>query len=142
MFQKTIISGRLTRDPEMRFKNNGQPWTKFSVAVNRVYYKGDGDGNYEKVEEVTFFNVVVWIPRLAENCNKYLRKGSVVIVESSRMEASAYMSTKTGEPAASLELTADAVTFMPGGSNGNGQTAGGGVDVGDKSREELSVNWD
>ena len=71
----TLI-GYLGKDPELRFTASGVPVANFSVAVNNNYTNKDGD----KVEEVDFINIVVW-KKLAENCEKYLKKGRPVAIE-------------------------------------------------------------
>ncbi|HHE37460.1 MAG TPA: single-stranded DNA-binding protein [Candidatus Cloacimonetes bacterium] len=70
-----VLSGRLTRDVELRYTPNGTPVAKLSLAFNRVYQK---DGEWQ--EETGFIDVVVW-SRRAEQCAEYLHKGSPVVVE-------------------------------------------------------------
>ena len=70
-----VLSGRLTRDVELRYIPNGTPVAKLSLAFNRVYQK---DGEWQ--EETGFIDVVVW-SRRAEQCAEYLHKGSPVVVE-------------------------------------------------------------
>ena len=69
-FNKVLLMGNLTRDPELRYIPSGQAVTSFTVAVNRVYNSQAG----EKKEEVSFIRVVTWA-RMAENCNEYLKNG-------------------------------------------------------------------
>ena len=108
MYQKFIIVGNLGRDPEMRFTPSGKPVTNMSVAVNRTWT--DSEGQQQK--DTTWFRVVVW-GKQAETCNQYLSKGRQVLVEGERIKASAYKNSD-GEPAASLELTANRVRFLGG----------------------------
>lgn len=70
---KFICVGRLTKDPELQTTTSGKSLARFSVAVKRAYAT---DGQVE----CDFFNCVVW-GAFAETCNKYLKKGSKVIVE-------------------------------------------------------------
>lgn len=105
MYEKVVIVGRLGNDPEMRFAPGGAAVTNFNVAVNRRWTNQDGTLG----EDVTWFRVSAW-RRLAETCNTFLARGRMVLVEG-RVKASAYL-TKEGEPAASLELTADNVRFL------------------------------
>ena len=72
MFNKIILIGNLTRDPELRYTPQGTPVVKFGIATNRKY----GEGK----EETFFGDVTVW-SKQAESCNKYLQKGSRVLVE-------------------------------------------------------------
>jgi len=70
-----IISGRLTRDVELRYLQNGTPVAKLSLAFNRNYQK-----NGEWQQETGYIDVVVWSKR-GEQCAEYLHKGSPVLVE-------------------------------------------------------------
>lgn len=72
-FNKVILVGNLTRDPEIRYINSGSPVTKFRIAVNPN--KRDA-----KPEDTMYVDIVAW-ERLAETCNTYLKKGSPVLVE-------------------------------------------------------------
>ena len=68
---KLIITGNLTKDPELAETASGINYSKFTVAVSRNYSNADGE------RETDFFDVTVWRER-AELCVKYLRKGSKV----------------------------------------------------------------
>ena len=70
-----VLSGRLTRDVELRYTPNGTPTAKLPIAFSRAYQK---DGEWQ--EETSFIDVVVW-SRRAEQCAEYLHKGSPVVVE-------------------------------------------------------------
>lgn len=73
---KVQLIGNATRDPELRNTPSGQSVTSFGLATNRRWKDQSGDLK----EEVEFHNIVAW-GRLAENCNKFLRKGSRLYVE-------------------------------------------------------------
>ena len=60
-YNRTIIAGNLTRDPELRFTNSGRAVVSFGLAVNRRYQQ-----NGEWQEQTSFFNVVCW-GELGEN---------------------------------------------------------------------------
>lgn len=117
MYQKTIITGNLGRDPELRYTPTGTAVTNFSVAVNRKWT----DQNGEQQEKVTWFRVSAW-DKLAELCNQYLAKGRLVLVEG-EVEATAY-TDQDDEARASLELTARNVRFL--GSPGSTAAEGTG----------------
>lgn len=72
MYNKIILIGNLTRDPELRYLPQGTAVAKFGIATNRKY----GEGK----EEVYFGDITVW-GKQAESCSKYLNKGSRVLVE-------------------------------------------------------------
>lgn len=66
---KVILIGNLTKDPELATTNSGISVCRFTLAVSRAYSNSEGE------RETDFLNVVVWRGK-AENCNKYLKKGS------------------------------------------------------------------
>ncbi|OIP77570.1 MAG: single-stranded DNA-binding protein [Candidatus Portnoybacteria bacterium CG_4_8_14_3_um_filter_44_10] len=75
-FNKAIVLGNLTRDPESKTLPSGQPVATFGVATNRFYT--DKTGNKQKQAE--FHNIVAF-GKLAEICSKYLKKGGLILVE-------------------------------------------------------------
>jgi len=98
MNSQTII-GRLTRDPELKYLENGTPICNFSVAVNRRFNK----------EVTDFFNVTAW-KKVAELCANYLTKGSQVAIIG-RMESRKY-ENKEGQKVTVWELQVDEVQFL------------------------------
>jgi single-strand DNA-binding protein len=107
----TIIVGALSRDPEMRYTPSGQAVTTFSIPVNRVWY----DKESNKMTEVTWNNVTTW-GKLAENCNKFLRKGAIVqVVGRIKPDTNGHpriWTRQDGTPGSSFEITAGEVTFV------------------------------
>lgn len=106
MYQKTVIIGRLGRDPEMRFTQNGAPVTSFSVATDRRWKDASG----QAMAKTTWFRVTAW-RNLAEVVNQYTHKGDLVMCEGELAEPKPYQKTD-GTLAASLDLTASAVKFL------------------------------
>lgn len=98
------IMGNLTRDPEMKYTPSGKGVCSLSLANNRVY-----TSNGEKVTEVSYFDVEVW-GTVAENCAKYLTKGSGIIVEG-RLKQDRW--EKDGKTQSKVRITANSVHFMP-----------------------------
>lgn len=98
------IMGNLTRDPEMKYTPSGKAVCSISIANNRVYIK-----NGEKVTEVSYFDVEVW-GASAENCSKYLTKGSGIIVEG-RLRQDRW--EKDGKTQSRVRISANSVHFMP-----------------------------
>ena len=76
MINKVIVVGNVGKEPEMRFTPNGNAVTSFSVATNESFTDSAG----ERQKRTEWFNVVTW-NKLAENCNQYIVKGSLVYVE-------------------------------------------------------------
>ncbi|MCA9403775.1 MAG: single-stranded DNA-binding protein [Candidatus Omnitrophica bacterium] len=112
------IMGNLTRDPEMRFTSSGRPVCNLSIANNRVFSK---DG--QKTQEVSYFDIEVW-GVIAENCAKYLAKGSGIIVEG-RLKQDRW--DKDGKTQSKVRIVANNVHFMPKrqGDGGGGYDGGG-----------------
>ena len=109
------IMGNLTKDPELKSIPSGKSVCSLSIANNRVYTK-----NSEKVTEVSYFDVEVW-GVVAENCAKYLKKGSGVIVEG-RLKQDRW--EKDGKTQSRVRISANSVHFMPRKSeDGGGQHA-------------------
>lgn len=123
MYQKLVIAGNLGQDPEMRYMQDGQAVTNFSVACNRRW---TNQATGEQQEEVTWFRVSVW-GRQAEAANQYLSKGRQVLVEGRlrpdpNTGGPRLWTRGDGSVGASFEVVADRVQFL--GSNGNGNGAG------------------
>ena len=111
-YNKVILMGNLTRDPEVRFTPQGTPVANFSVAVNRKYKQGD-----ELKEEVGFFDVVVF-GKQAENCGQYLAKGRSVLVEG-RLQQRRW-ETDDGQKRSKVEVVAQSVQFLSPTGGGRG----------------------
>jgi single-strand DNA-binding protein len=109
-FNKVILVGNLTRDPEIRYIGSGAAVTKFTLAVNRRSKQG---------EETDFIDCVAW-EKLAETCNTYLKKGSSCLVEG-RLSIRSY-ETKEGEKRKATEIVLNTMQMLdrPGGSRSNG----------------------
>lgn len=116
MYQQITIVGNVGRDPELRYTPQGIAVCDFSVAVNRRVGSGE-----DAREETTWFRVTVWRNQ-AEVVSKYLKKGRQVLVVGD-VQASAYLD-KAGQPAATLEVTAQTVRFI--GSRDDSEGGGGG----------------
>lgn len=104
MFNKIILIGNLTRDPEMRYTPQGTSVCNFGIAVNRRYKQGE-----EMKEEVTFINVVVF-GKQADTCGQYLNKGSSVLVEGRLQERR--WETEEGQKRSKHEVVAQSVRFL------------------------------
>jgi single-strand DNA-binding protein len=127
MYQHLTIIGNLGRDPEMRYTPSGTPVTNLSIATNRVYK----DNNGQQVKETTWFRVSVF-GKTAENCAQYLQKGRMVLVEGrltpdKQTGGPRIWDKQDGTKAASFEVFATNVKFMP-----SGQRAEGGPPVTDE----------
>ena len=125
-----VVTGNLTRDPELRNTPNGTPVCKLRIAVN-TRRKGQ-DGNWE--DRPNYFDVTVWGAQ-GENCANYLSKGRPVAI-SGRLEWREWQNDN-GDKRQAVEIIADTVQFLgsrdgsgSGGGNGNGGGfTGGGSDL-------------
>ena len=108
---KVQIIGNLGADPEMRFTPSGSAVTNFRVAVSRTRRGPDGNN----VDETEWFRVVAWDSanyKLAEICDKYLRKGSKVYIEG-RLQSRKY-TDKEGIERTSVEIVANDMMMLDG----------------------------
>lgn len=115
---KAMVFGNLTRDPEMKALPSGMQVCSFSLATNRVYNDRDG----KRQEAADYHNIVVF-GKQAENCAKYLTKGSSAYVEG-RMQTRSW--DKDGVKQYRTEVIADRVQFGPR-SGGAGAPAAAGA---------------
>ncbi len=104
MFNKVILIGNLTRDPEVRYTPQGTSVCNFGMAVNRKYKQGE-----EMKEEVTFINIVVF-GKQADTCAQYLNKGSSALVEGRLQERR--WETEDGQKRSKHEVVAQNVRFL------------------------------
>ncbi len=104
MFNKIILIGNLTRDPEIKYSPQGTSICTFSIAVNHKYRQAE-----EMKEEVTFINVVVF-GKQADACAQYLNKGSSALVEG-RLKENRW-ETDEGQKRSRHEVVAQNVRFL------------------------------
>ncbi len=102
MFNRVILIGRLTKDPNMRYTPAGVAVTQFTLACDRPVAKG-------KEKEVDFINIVTW-RELAESCANYLKKGRLIALEG-RMQTRNYDNNE-GRKIYITEVIADNVKFL------------------------------
>jgi len=122
-FNKVILMGNLTRDPELRYNPNNTAVASFSLALNRKYKQGE-----EWKEEVSYIDVVVF-GKQAENCSQYLSKGSSALVEG-RLQQRRW-ETDDGQKRNKVEVVANSVQFMPKKQGGTEPEMGDAIDEGD-----------
>lgn len=108
---KAFLIGRLTQDPQASTLDSGHSYCRFSIAVNRTYTSRDGENKAD------FINIITW-DALAQNCVKYLVKGSQVAVTGS-IQTGSY--ERDGIRRQTFDIRADQVEFL---SRAN-QTSGG-----------------
>jgi single-strand DNA-binding protein len=126
-FNKVILLGNLTRDPEVRYTPKGTAVADLGLAVNRSYTAENG----EKREEVTFVDVTFW-GRTAEVAGEYLKKGRPVFVEG-RLQLDSWDDKQSGQKRTKLKVIGENMQML-----GSPRGAGGGDEEGGGSRPSSS----
>ena len=108
---KVLLVGNLTKDPELTTTTNGISVCRFSIAVSRRYVGASGE------RETDFINIVVWRGQ-AENCHKYLKKGSKCGIVGS-LQTRSY-DAQDGSKRYVTEVVADEVEFISTNRNQDG----------------------
>lgn len=112
MFNRIILIGNLTKDPELRYTPQGTPVTTFRLAVTSRYRQSD-----ELKEETLFIDTVVF-GKQAETCSQYLSKGRPVLVEG-RLQERRWESD--GQQRSKCEVVAQTVRFLARRGEGGGR---------------------
>src|SRR6266403_99022 len=121
-FNKVILLGNLTRDPEVRYTPKGSAVCDLGIAVTRVYTTDSG----EKREEATFVDVTFW-GRTAEVAGEYLKKGRPVFIEG-RLQLDTWDDKQSGQKRSRLKVIGETMQML--GSRGSASDSG---DEGDRS---------
>ncbi len=134
-FNRVVLAGNLTRDPELRFTNDGVPVCSFGMAVNRVRSKS---------EEVDFFDISAW-RELGETIANYKKKGDPILVEG-RLQFRSW-EAQDGSKRNKVDVVAENIQFLgrAGGDGGDGGQGGGGQGGGQRrqqqgSRDDVDIN--
>lgn len=117
-FNRVILVGNLTRDPELRYIPSGTAVSEIGLAVNDRVKKGD-----QWVDETTFVDVTLW-GRTAEVANEYLSKGSNILIEG-RLKLDSW--EKDGQKRSKLRVVADKMQMLGSRGEGGGGARGGGA---------------
>jgi single-strand DNA-binding protein len=129
-FNRVILMGNLTRDPQVRYIPSGSAVAEIGLAVNRTWF--DKQSNSRK-EEVTFVDVTLW-GRDAEVAGEYLTKGRSVLVEG-RLSLDTWDDKATGQKRSKLKVVGERLVMVGGRGEGGGQGGGapGGASAGRRS---------
>jgi len=112
-FNKVIIAGNLTRDPELRYTPKGTAVARITLAVNRTFTSGEGG---EKKEEVSFVDIDVW-GRQAEVISQYMKKGRPLLVEG-RLKQDTWEDKNTKQKQSKLKVVLESFSFLDSGNRG------------------------
>ena len=130
-FNRVVLAGNLTRDPELRFTNDGIPVCSFGLAVNRVRSRS---------EEVDFFDISAW-RELGETIANYKKKGDPILLEG-RLQYRTW-EAQDGSKRSKVDVVADNIQFLSGradsedGAPGGGQAQRGGRGG---RRDDVEIN--
>lgn len=113
-YNKVILMGNLTRDPEVRYTSSGAAIAKLGIAVNRYWSNKDG----QKQEETTFVDVDAF-GRQAETIGQYLKKGRPIMVEG-RLKLDQWEDKQTGQKRSKLGVVLDRFEFIDSRGEGGG----------------------
>jgi single-strand DNA-binding protein len=134
-FNRVVLAGNLTRDPELRFTNDGIPVCSFGLAVNRVRSRS---------EEVDFFDISAW-RELGETIANYKKKGDPILLEG-RLQYRTW-EAQDGSRRSKVDVVADNVQFLGRPSEpDDGASSGGGAGQASRGggrggrREEVDIN--
>jgi single-strand DNA-binding protein len=112
-FNRVILLGNTTRDPELRYLQSGTAVTDLGLAVNDRRKTPNG----EWVEETTFVDVTLW-GRTAEIAGEYLTKGSPVLIEG-RLKTDSWDDKQTGQKRSKLKVVGEKMQLLGGRSQGS-----------------------
>ena len=117
MYNKITLMGRIVADPELKTSQNGVPYVRFRIAVNRRFH------NKNEENKVDFFNATAW-RSTAEFICKYFGKGSMIMIDG-EMQTQQY-EDRNGKQAAWYEVAVDRVCFTgePKKETGNNRNSG------------------
>ena len=137
-FNRVVLAGNLTRDPELRFTNDGIPVCSFGLAVNRVRSRS---------EEVDFFDISAW-RELGETIANYKKKGDPILLEG-RLQFRTW-EAQDGSKRSKVDVVADNIQFLGGRADsddgapngGGGQARRGGGAGGGRGgrRDEVEID--
>ena len=136
-YNKVMLLGNLTRDPEVKYTPKGSAVADIGLAVNRTYTTDGG----EKREETTFVDVTMW-GRQAEIAGEYLKKGRPLFVEG-RLQLDTWDDKQTGQKRSKMRVVCENFQMLGsrdgGGEGGAGSGGAGGRSAGGGSRPAKSA---
>jgi single-strand DNA-binding protein len=134
-FNKVILLGNLTRDPQVKYTPSGTAVAEIGLAVNRYWF--DKQTNSRR-EETTFVDVTLW-SRDAEVAGEYLAKGRPVLIEG-RLQLDTWDDKTTGQKRSKLRVVGERMQML--GGRGDGGGGGGGRSHAGSHAAESSEGYD
>ena len=119
-FNRVILMGNLTRDPEVRYANSGAAIVKFALAVNRRWQNAEGQWQ----DEATFVDITMFGKR-GEAFSRFHQRGKPALIEG-HLRLDQWDDKQTGAKRSKLYVVADTWEFVGGGREGGGEGGAGG----------------
>lgn len=135
-FNKVVLMGNLTRDPETRTTPSGQTVTSFSLAVNRTWRDQSG----QTQEAVSYIDCVAW-GKPGEIITQYVGKGRALLV-SGRLDQRSWEDKETGAKRSKVEVVVEDFNFVDGGQGGGGAVDAPRASTGTKKQAEPEPEID
>lgn len=129
-FNKVILMGNVTRDPEVKYTNKGTAIAKLGMAVSRKWSTESG----EKKEETTFVDVD-FIGKIAETVGKFIKKGDPIHIDG-RLKLDQWEDKKTGEKRSKLGILGEGMQFL---NRASSPAEGGGTNINRARQEQAPV---
>ena len=129
-FNKVILLGNLTADPETRTTPSGQSETSFSLAVNRTW----NDANGQRQEETSFINCTAWGQR-GETIAKYVQKGRQLLV-SGRLQQRSWDDKETGKKRSTIDVVVEEFSFVSDGRGGGSSSGAASTESSNNRKSE------
>lgn len=133
-FNKVLLIGNLTKDPELRYTPQGTAVVNLRLAVNRKFK----DRNQELKEETCFITAVAW-DKQAETCNQYLRKGSPILIEG-RLQSRSW-EDNSGQKRNTIEVRAERIQFLGTGTKGQSASSGPSEEMSQANEPTTETAW-
>ena len=130
-FNKVILAGNLTRDPELRYTPKGTAVARITLAVNRTWKSESG----ESKEEVSFVDVDIW-GRQAEVISQYMKKGRPLLVEG-RLKQDTWEDKNTKQKQSKLKVVLESFSFI---DSNRGDAGGGAAEAPRASRPAAAAS--
>lgn len=121
-FNKVILMGNLTRDPELRSTTSGSSVASFALAITRNWNNAQG----ERQEETSFIDCEAW-GRTGETIAKYVQKGRQLLV-SGRLRQDTWQDKDTGKNRSTLRVVVEEFSFVSDGNRGGSAPQTGGTE--------------
>lgn len=133
-YNKVILMGNLTRDPELKRLQGGASVLNFNVGINKVWY----DRNRQKQQEASFPSCVAW-NRTAEFIAQYFRKGSPIMIDG-ELRTRDYVDTASGQKRYVTEVLVQSAAFCGGAKKSDMPSAPQGMSAAYDAPEEVGIS--